>query len=98
VRLSTATLLLGALALIGAGVAAPWANSQPDGLDATAQRHRLAAAHGTAIAPLPDYTVPALGVGAGSVRLAGLAGVVILLLAGSLLMRGLGQSHVRCPA
>ncbi|MEM2866749.1 MAG: PDGLE domain-containing protein [Candidatus Hadarchaeales archaeon] len=66
--------------LFMAGVLSLFASSSPDGLERVAEDHGFAEkAKEFLSSPFPDYSVPALG-GALSTSLAGLLGVVLILL------------------
>ncbi len=75
-------------ALLTAVVLSPFASSYPDGLEWVAERYGfLKEGAPLFVAPLPDYTVPAMGEGAVSTALAGLAGVALVALLGMALAR-----------
>ncbi len=76
-RWNFAAPLLGAL--LTATILSPFASSYPDGLEWVAEQYGfLKEGAPLFVAPLADYTVPALGNSALSTALAGLAGVVLV--------------------
>ena len=75
-------------ALLTATLLSPFASSHPDGLEWVAEQLGfLQEGEPLFVAPLPDYTVPALGETALSTGLAGLAGVLLVAVIGALLAR-----------
>ena len=88
-RRTTGFVLAGLLvALLVAGVGSRYASSSPDGLEATAEQHGFAATardSAAADSPLAGYGVAGVSDGRLSGGLAGVAGVlVVLVLAGGL--------------
>ena len=71
-----------AWALVGcivvAGVAAPFASSLPDGLEAALERWGLAENERTQPAPLPDYATPGVESEKPSVFIAGAVGILVV--------------------
>ncbi|WP_211364059.1 PDGLE domain-containing protein [Propionivibrio limicola] len=80
-------------ALLTATLLSPFACTYPDGLEWVAGQYGfLKEGAPLFIAPLPDYTLPALGEGAISTALSGLAGVILVGVFGAILVRLLQQS------
>jgi hypothetical protein len=65
-----------AVALLVAGVLAPWASSAPDGLESVAEKLQFANLATDSWAIAPDYEAPGVGWPALAVALAGIAGTV----------------------
>ncbi|GGD99576.1 PDGLE domain-containing protein [Paenibacillus nasutitermitis] len=70
-----------AVTLIAAGLLAPWASSSPDGLNRVAEDHGFSHLEGSINkwAPLPDYEWT--GLSSSVVKVGGLIGVVIMIVA-----------------
>ena len=79
-------------ALLTATMLSPFASTYPDGLEWVAEQYGfLKEGAPLFVAPLPDYTLPALGEGAVSTALSGFAGVVLVSLFGAILSKLMQQ-------
>lgn len=78
-----------AICLLLAGVASPFASPHPDGLEHVAETKGIVATEQPAwtAAPIPDYAVPGIANKSVATGLAGVAGTLIVLLAGWVVAR-----------